>query len=97
MVQKSIRGTIIAGFRLLANMLNVRINCIGTRGRMHRGTHKRMKRHEWVNIGRAERRRGKWSEQGFHRGRYLDEEMWTKTAAKISAVAAWESDSQCKM
>lgn len=94
------RVTIITGFRPLANMLNVRINCIHTRGRMHRGRHKRIKKHEWVNIGRAERRRGKWREQGFHRGKYLGEKMrqcGQKTAAKISVAAAWESDSQCKM
>lgn len=67
------RVAIITGLRVLANMLNVRIGCIHIRGRMHRGRHKRMKRHEWVNVGRAERRRGKWRKEGFHRGRYLGE------------------------
>lgn len=56
-------------------MLNVRINCIHTCGRMLRARHKRMKRHKWVNLGRAKRRRGKWREQGFHHGRYLAEKM----------------------
>lgn len=55
-----------------------------------------MKRHEWVNVGRAERRRGKWRKEGFHRGRYLGEKMrerGEKNPTNISAAS--ETDSQC--